>query len=37
MLPMVREASLTMMSEHRDKASILVNRWIKDPEKLGQV
>jgi ATP-dependent DNA helicase RecG len=37
MLPMVREASLTMMSEHRDKASILVNRWIKDPERLGQV
>ena len=37
MLPMVREASLTMMREHRDKASILVNRWIKDPEKLGQV
>jgi hypothetical protein len=26
-----------MMREHRDKASILVNRWIKDPEKLGQV
>ncbi|MDC0069478.1 ATP-dependent DNA helicase RecG [Gammaproteobacteria bacterium] len=37
MLPMVREASLTMMNEHRDKAGILVNRWIKDPEKLGQV
>ncbi len=37
MLPMVREASLTMMDEHRDKAGILVNRWIKDPEKLGQV
>ena len=37
MLPMVREASLTMMKEHRDKASILVNRWIKDPDKLGQV
>ena len=37
MLPMVREASLTMMNDHRDKASILVNRWIKDPEKLGQV
>ncbi len=37
MLPMVREASLTMMNDHRDKASILVNRWIKDPDKLGQV
>ena len=37
MLPMVREASLTMMKEHRDKASILVNRWIKGPERLGQV
>ena len=36
MLPMVREASLTLMSEHRDKANILVNRWIKDPERVGQ-
>lgn len=37
MLPMVRATSLTLMSEHRDKASILVNRWIKDPERVGQV
>jgi len=37
MLPMVREASLTLMSEHRDKASMLVNRWIRDPERVGQV
>jgi ATP-dependent DNA helicase RecG len=37
MLPMVRKTALTLMSEHRDKASILVKRWIKDPERVGQV
>lgn len=37
MLPMVRKTSLTLMREHRDKASILANRWIKDPERVGQV
>ncbi len=37
MLPMVRETSLTLMREHRDKAGLLVNRWIRDPERVGQV
>jgi len=37
MLPMVRKTALTLMSEHRDKAGILVKRWIKDPERVGQV
>ena len=37
MLPMVREAALKMMSEHRAKASVLVDRWIKDSDSVGQV
>ena len=37
MLPMVREAALKMMSEHRAKASVLVDRWIKDSDRVGQV
>ena len=37
MLPMVRETSLTLMREHRGKAGLLVDRWIRDPERVGQV
>ena len=37
MLPDVRVASIRLMKEHPDAAEILVNRWTRDPEKLGQV
>lgn len=37
MLPMVREAALKMMSERRTKAGVLVDRWIKDSDRVGQV
>lgn len=37
MLPDVRKASLELMAEHRDQADLLVRRWIRDPERIGQV
>ena len=36
MLPDVRTRSRALMAEHREAADVLVNRWIKDPERVGQ-
>lgn len=37
MLPDVRAVSLKLMSEQRKRADHLVRRWIRDPERIGQV
>ena len=37
MLPEVRRVSLAMMQTDRTRRDILVRRWIKDPERTGQV
>jgi ATP-dependent DNA helicase RecG len=37
MLPAVREASLFLMTENRDKAHLLAERWIKEPESIARV
>lgn len=37
LLPAVRQTALNMMSSDRDLAEQLVKRWIRDPEKIGQV
>ncbi len=37
MLADVRKASVNLLQHDRGSAEVLVNRWIKDPEKLGQV
>ena len=37
MLPEVRLASLELMEHHRASADLVVRRWIKDPERVGQV
>ena len=37
MLPAVREASLFIMTESRDKAHLLAERWIKEPESIARV
>ena len=37
LLPRVREVSLKMMSAQRETADRLVKRWIRDPERIGQV
>ena len=37
MLPDVRKVSLELMTKQRNKADLLVRRWIKDPERIGQV
>ena len=37
MLPEVRETSIELMATQRDMADLIVRRWIKDPERVGQV
>ncbi len=37
MLPAVREASLFLMTESRDKAHLLAERWIKEPDSIARV
>ena len=37
LLPRVRETALAIMRDRRDQADLLVRRWIRDPEKIGNV
>lgn len=37
LLPSVRETSLDLMKNNREIADQIVRRWIKDPERIGQV
>ena len=36
MLPAVRKTSLQLMAQHRTDANLIVRRWIRDPEQVGQ-
>ena len=37
MLPAVRKTSLQLMAQRRTDANLIVRRWIRDPERIGQV
>ena len=37
MLPDVRRVSIELMAKQRELADQIVRRWIKDPERIGQV